>query len=570
MKKQIKFPYGISNFASIAEEGYYFVDKTPYIEQLENWGDKYFSFLRPRRMGKSLFVSVLEYYYGKEHKDKFNSLFGKYYIGKNPTPLANQFAVLKMDFSGIDTRTPESAYQGFLETVKTYLVGFNLLYKVFDIAQIEIIESQSTPEGAVKRFFESYEGSKIYLILDEYDHFTNELLTQDLNQFQSAVSQNGYVRKFYEAIKTATQQGIVDRIFITGVAPLTLDSLTSGFNISTFLNEEVAFHDMMGFTEKEVAQIIDLILENKNKKNELLKDLKHWYDGYRFHKHADARIYNSDMVLYFCKHFQRTQNYPNEMLDLNIAPDYGKLKSLLKVQNTEKNYELIGEILNNGFVEDNLVRQFSFEIDFADNQFTSLLFYMGYLTIQGEDPYTGRVRFCIPNYVIKELHWAYFAHLVVKRESLNHSELKVSDRVADMARGDIRPFLDLIQLILSKLSNRDYQNFDEKYIKVLMMSFLSVANIYVIVSERETAAGYIDLLLLAPENRTVANEYIFEIKYIKKSDFSEKQLAKQQQEARNQVLKYLDADPTLSTKKKLRTYTLVFVKDEVFVEEIEH
>jgi hypothetical protein len=193
---------------------------------------------------------------------------------------------------------------------------------------------------------------------------------------------------------------------------------------------------------------------------------------------------------------------------------------------------------------------------------------MGYLTIQGEDPYTGRVRFCIPNYVIKELHWAYFAHLVVARESLNHRELKVSDRVADMARGDIRPFLDLIQLILSKLSNRDYQNFDEKYIKVVLMSFLSVANIYVIVSERETSAGYIDLLLLAPENRTVANEYIFELKYIKKSDFSEGSLAKAQQDAKSQILKYLEADLALKHKKTLRAYTLVFVKDEVFVEKI--
>ncbi|MCC5944649.1 MAG: AAA family ATPase, partial [Bernardetiaceae bacterium] len=494
-------------------------------------------------------------------------------IGKNPTPLANQFAVLKMDFSGIDTRTPESAYQGFLETVKTYILTFNDKYKIFGKEDETLIRQLSTPEFVIRELIRLYKNSsrceKIYLILDEYDHFTNELLTQDLNKFQSAVSQNGYVRKFYEAIKTATQQGIVDRIFITGVAPLTLDSLTSGFNISTFLNEEVAFHDMMGFTEEQVAQIIDLILEDKSKKNELLKDLQYWYNGYRFHEEAPSKVYNSDMVLYFCKHFQRYQKYPKNMLDLNIAPDYSKLKSLLEVQDTEKNYELIAKVLNQDFVEDDLVRQFSFEIGFSNNQFTSLLFYMGYLTIKGEDPYTGRVRFCIPNYVIKELHWAYFAHIVVAREALNHNDLKVSDRVADMARGDIRPFLDLMKLVLKKLSNRDYQNFDEKYIKVLMMSFLSVANIYVIVSERETAAGYIDLLLLAPENRTVANEYIFEIKYIKKSDFSEKQLAKQQQEARNQVLKYLDADPTLNTKKKLRTYTLVFVKDEVFVEEIE-
>lgn len=305
----VKFPYGVSNFTKLAEQDYFFIDKTPFVEQLEHWESQYIAYLRPRKIGKSLFVSILEHYYGKEYKGKFDSLFGKYYIGQNPTPLANSYAVLKMDFSGIETSTPEKAYQGFLTKIQYYGRVFLDKYCPNHTQEQERVLAVKTPDAALTEVFKIYQSinqnTKIYLIIDEYDHFTNEILIQNLNQFKDAVTKNGYVRKFYETVKTATQQGIIDRVFITGVSPITLDSLTSGFNIITHLTNELAFHEMMGFTEEETSHIIDLILEDTSRKDLIMSDLQKWYNGYRFVEDAENSIYNSDMVLYFCKHFQR-------------------------------------------------------------------------------------------------------------------------------------------------------------------------------------------------------------------------------------------------------------------------
>lgn len=572
-KPKIKFPYGISHFASIPKQGYYFVDKTSFIEQIEDWDSKFLSFLRPRRMGKSLFVSILEHYYGKEHQDKFQDLFGKYYIGQNPTPLANSYAVLVMDFSGIDTSTGEKAYQGFVEKIQKNCERFAIKYNLPD-AEVSRLFKETTPQGVLETCLNIYKkqnnSSPIYLLIDEYDHFTNEILTQDLKDFKKAVTKNGYVRKFYETVKIATRDGIVDRVFITGVSPVTLDSLTSGFNIISPITNDLDFHDLMGFTQEEVSEIIDLILEDKSQKETLMNDLRFWYNGYQFHPKSPHKVYNSDMVLYFCKYFARKQSYPEEMLDINIAPDYSKLKSLLAIQNVEKNYELVKKVLYEGSIEDMLVRQFSFEIDFTDNQFTSLLFYMGYLTIQEIDSGSARIRFGVPNYVIQELYWSYFAWLIVEQEKFEFVDLRIQDKVAEMARGNIEPFLELLSLVLDKLSDRDYQNFDEKYIKIVMMSFLSMAGIYVLQSERAiTPVGYADLVLLAPTTKDLDYEYIFEFKYLKKSEASPQNIQKAQSEAKSQILKYLANDEALSQKQNLLAYTLVFIKNECVVEKIE-
>ncbi|NJO00950.1 MAG: AAA family ATPase, partial [Bacteroidia bacterium] len=541
--------------------------KTQFIELLERWGDDLISFLRPRRIGKSLFVSILEYYYGKEHQDKFQELFGQYYIGQNPTPLANSFAVLKMDFSGIDTRTEQSAYKGFLGKIQSYVGTFNSKYHCFDKDTLDVIQSQESPELTMVKFFEFYQGDPIYFILDEYDHFTNEILIQDLQQFKKAVTKNGYVRKFYEAVKEATHKGIVNRIFITGVSPVTLDSLTSGFNIITHLTQELAFHDMMGFTEAEVAQIVELILDDKSQKEALMQDLRSWYDGYRFHPNSQSQIYNSDMVLYFCRHFQRYQTHPRQMLDPNIAPDYGKLKKMFEIQDPAGNYALLEKMIYEQKIHYELIFQFSFDKEFNDNQFVSFLFYMGYLTISGER--LGLIEFVVPNRVIQALYWEYFAWLLNRRENLPYNEGRIQQIVAEMTVGHLTPFLEMVTEVLNTLSKRDYRNFDEKYIKVIIISFAAQAGIYDIRSEVETSAGYIDILFLAPPTKKIEQAYIFELKYIKKSEASEEKIRKEQEKARNQLRRYVQAEPGLRHNPKLLAYSLVYVKGEFLVERVE-
>ena len=236
MKQEVFFPYGLSNFEQVSSNGYVFVDKTYLIPALEK--EHFVSYLRPRRFGKSLFLSVLEYYYDILHKDKFEKLFGKYYIGQHPTSLANSYRILNFNFSGINTDTRESSQQGFNFSVESSLIGFMKRYNCFTENEMNYVLGHDAEE-MLNRFFYYYpKDYSIYLLIDEYDHFTNEILYRNINEFKDSVSKNGYVRKFYEVIKTATQQGVVDRVFITGVSPITLDSLTSGFNIITHLTHE--------------------------------------------------------------------------------------------------------------------------------------------------------------------------------------------------------------------------------------------------------------------------------------------------------------------------------------------
>jgi hypothetical protein len=284
MQPQVFFPQGVSSFEQLVAQGYVFVDKTPYIEKLEIEKEKFVSFLRPRRFGKSLFITMLEHYYDILYKDRFEALFGKYYIGKNPTPLANSYRVLVFNFSGINTPTVEKAYQAFLQKVQSGLRQFFQRNPIFSEKAIEDILSQATPEQILDRFFAWYpiRELRMYLLIDEYDHFTHEILIQDLDAFKKAVSLNGYVRKFYEVIKNATQMGVVDKIFITGVSPITLDGLTSGFNILTHLTQDENFAAMMGFSEAEVRGLLRLALEDPSREEKIMQDLRYYYNGYKF------------------------------------------------------------------------------------------------------------------------------------------------------------------------------------------------------------------------------------------------------------------------------------------------
>jgi len=224
----IKIPYGESDFEKIMVKDYFYQDRTAFIEKLEKWESSYLAFLRPRRFGKSLFVSTLHHYYGLEYQADFQKLFGGLYIGQHPTALANSYLVLSFEFSRIDTATHESTCRGFLTNVIEGARAFLSAYdNIFTVADKQTILSQSSPEAMVKTLFSLTNSNKIphkiYLLIDEYDHFANELLSFDVDRFKNDVSRNGFVRKFYESLKTAAGAGIIDRIFITGISPVTLD-----------------------------------------------------------------------------------------------------------------------------------------------------------------------------------------------------------------------------------------------------------------------------------------------------------------------------------------------------------
>lgn len=526
----MKLPYGKSNFRSIIEENNYYIDKTKYIEYLENSDSDFVFLLRPRRFGKSLFVSMLEYYYSITHKEDFQKLFGNLYIGKNPTPKVNSYLVLKFDFSGIDTKSTDSTYIGFLEKiivgVESFLSNYDHFFTIEDETKIL---SQQTPSILIGKLFSKYKKLKlkipICIFIDEYDHFANELLAFRFNDFIDSVTENGFVRKFYETIKIATQEGIVQRFFGTGVTPITLDSMTSGFNIASNISSDLKLNNSMGFSQKEVVNTLSDISKLRTGKKldfiNILPDLKKWYDGYLFNKDAKDRIYNPDMILYFIKQFAKNsfKKYPDNIIDINIASDYSKLQRLFLIRNRQENFNNINTIIQNGKISVNLVVQYSFERDFTQDDFVSLLYYMGYLSIKEAD--MADLIMQIPNFVIKSLFYDYFAQQIQKDADLDAQIPDIRAIVKQLAqKNDIKPFIKLIEDTLKGLSNRDFIEFDEKYIKLLFVAFANVAGFYYVKSEAEINQTYPDVMFLWRPPYFPKYQFIFELKYLKKKDAS--------------------------------------------------
>ena len=561
----LKLPYGLSNFSQVAKEEYYFVDRTPYIAQLEQMDERYLFYLRPRRFGKTLFISMLQTYYGLEYATEFPNLFGCYAIGQRPTPLANQYLVLRLDFSQISTKSRESTFAGFLENVKQGISQFLSAYReYYTEADAQYIFAGEEPSIVVSRLFERTKNHqtsdklqyKIYVLIDEYDHFANELVAFRLEEFKASVSRNGYVRKFYESIKAATGIGVVDRIFITGVSPLTLDSLTSGFNIGTHLSLEMSFHSMMGFTEQEVATILTGVGVEEHLLPTVLNDVRQWYNGYLFNGRAQTRLYNPDMVLYFAVRYGRNQAYPEELLDINIASDYGKLRELFRVEGQEvQNLAVLNELITEGQVAAQLTRQFSFEKDFTRDDLISLLFYLGIVTIKAAE--LSRFIFEPPNFVITQLYFTYFQQIVLRQASLRADDLRIYDRVLKLAQeNDIAPLIAAVESILLQLSNRDAVGFDEKYVKAIFASLLYPTQIYTVFSEYETNRRYVDLLLTRRPPIDPNYQFAFELKYIKQQDADQLETVKA--EGLTQMQKYLRHEK-LQALSDLRAWLIIFV-----------
>ncbi len=571
MNAPIKLPYGISNFDDLISQGYHYVDKTNYIEKLENLPDKYIFYLRPRKFGKSLFVSLLQYYYGLEHKDKFKELFGDLYIGQNSTPLANTYLVIKFEFTQIDTTSEESTLNGFLKKVRDSIRDFCNTYSDFftpkEAAEINKMTYpaflMSSLIFLVKRKAPDH---KLYIIIDEYDHFANQLIAFRLEEFKKVVGAEGFVRKFYEAIKEGTALGVVDRFFSTGITPITLDSMTSGFNIATNLSLDLRFIEMMGFTEQKVQELFELAIPQQIEKiDQLLPIMKAWYDGYKFHYQTPNLLFNSNMALYFLKHYQAFEEMPTNMLDINISSDYKKVRRLLTVETPEENFKTLRKIVKGTPVKGIITQEFSFEKFFDQSDFLSLLFYQGFLTIESQ--WAKRVTFRVPNYAIQEIYITYFWQLLQTQNQFQLQTDQIQDAVEEMAlKGNPHPFFQLIHTSLHHLANRDYQRFDEKYIKVIMMAQMMLTDAYYVDSEPETPAGYLDLTFFKRPNIPINHQYVFELKYLKKEEA--KKLTATQKASKKQLLNYIQNSDKLKDLTDLQAWTVVVIKDEVKVERV--
>ena len=557
-----KLPYGISNYEELIQDNYYYVDKTEYIEKLENLAEKRIMFLRPRKFGKTLFTSVLENYYDIKKKEKFEELFKETYIGKNPTKLRNSYNILKFNFSGIDTTNEETTMRGFknktIETIKDFINKYKI-----DFYINEKQEAEEILNSLITAFKIQKKQEKIYVIIDEYDHFANELLGFNTNQFKNLVSKNGKVRKWYEILKEGTES-VIDRIFITGVAPITLDSLTSGFNISTDITQDESFNEMMGFTEKELIKLMTDQDIEEEKQKEILPVMRENYDGYKFSLYGKEKIYNSNMCLYFLNRYIRFDRIPTELIDVNIASDYGKLGKMLDLCKGEEREKVIEKTVSGEGIVSEIRQKFNPAIEFTETDLISMLFYLGYLTIVGEE--FEKPELSIPNRVMKEIYSDYFLKILSKDTELTVSESDYNEMLREIAiEGKIDKIVEMLGKYLKNLSNRDYVKFDEKYIKLIFFCIAMNLKIFRLKSEMEVQRKYPDILLIPKDQSKGYKGVMIEFKYLKKDE--KDKLKEKQEEARKQIEEYGEFEE-IKDLKNINKYTVVAVNDEIYVEKI--
>ena len=559
-----KLPYGISSYDELIEGNYYYVDKTKYIEKLENLAEKRIMLLRPRKFGKTLFTSMLENYYDVNKKDKFEELFKETYIGKNPTEMKNSYYILRFNFSAIDTENKESSIKGFRKEVASSIKLFVDNYDL-DFYINNDDEAENILNNLFKAFYIQKRNEKIYVIIDEYDHFANELLGFQTEEFKNIISKNGKVRKWYEALKRGTEM-VVDRIFITGVAPITLDSMTSGFNIITDLTQDRTFNEMMGFTEEEVIKIMEDQEIDKEKQEELLPIMKENYDGYRFSLKIETNnnLYNSNMCLYFLNEYMKYNEIPQKLVDTNIASDYSKIANMLRLCKSEERLEIINKTMTDEGIISEITEKFNPEMDFKETEMVSMLYYLGYLTIK--DVIGGYPKLLIPNKVMKEIYGEYFLKVLSKEENFSVDNKEYTEISLEMAlEGKIEKGINLLEKYLKNLSNRDYQNFNEKYVKVIFYCIAMSLKTFWVKSELEVEREYQDILLVPKEAEKGYYTILIEFKYLKKDE--ENKLEKKQEEARNQIIKYSNKEE-MKAVKNLKRFTVVAVVDKIYIEEI--
>jgi hypothetical protein len=528
MKNRI--PYGVSNLSGILEQDCVYVDKTRFIELVEN-SVNYITFFRPRRFGKTLFISTLQYYYDYKYSDRFDELFGGTYIGSHPTPLKNKFAVLRFDFSGIEASEAEKTEN---ELKLNVIVAIKDFMASNGIKPIEPIDTSTTPALILKQFL--YFAAKtfiypIYILIDEYDHFANNMLGTRIDDFKEIVNQGGFLRCFFETIKEGAAIDVFKRIFISGVSPVTKDSLTSGFNIALDFTRNLSFHELAGFTRDEVGWIIDETISPMGiDKEAILKQLTLLYNGYNFAGLNAKKIFNSDMVLYFLVSYFNYGIPPKTFLDSNVLSDYSNLKALASLNlgevsganhkqveaAKERRTEAFMSIINGEPQLAKFTEVFNLK-EFDHNDFLSLLFYMGFLTIENEK--SDKVSLALPNLVIKNIFCDYFANMYLG-PTLGMDNAAYEEAMSLLSsKGDNVLFVKCLSDILGLTPDRIYLNFSEKRFQFLGYIIARGYTGYRTAIEKDVGYGHVDLALL-PSDIPV-NFYAFEeLKYIKAGDLN--------------------------------------------------
>ncbi|MEM7131011.1 MAG: AAA family ATPase [Chloroflexota bacterium] len=537
----LRFPYAIREFDKIIEGEYVYLDRTHCISIIEEWGYELI-FLRPRRMGKSLWLSTLMTYYDVARADDFERLFGHLAIGKNPTPLHNQYLVMRWDFSTVKSHgTAEAIEVALNRHINRRIERFALTYQERLNSSIHVHADDALSSLQSLLASTDKDGYKVYLFIDEYDNFANEVmmsaLHDDDNRYESLVTGEGIFKTFFKNLKSLGSGDGLDRVFVTGVSPAVMNDVTSGANVFEDIYWFQELNDLCGFRESEIADMLAQVLqerglpdeEREDRQAEALSMMRTYYDGSWFttevsppnkvHQNgqtleptvqpvdlippSESRLYNPTLVFYFLRYLQRTGKYPDQMLDSNLQTDSNKLAYIA-------HYGMGRTVLVDGFNQQQDIRvpelsthfgaEEMLQEDMLDNRLASLLCYLGALTINGKAD-DGDILLTIPNLVMKNVYAERIQQMAIPDP--------VTVRAAQDAvntlfhKGQLQPLCDFLEEnLMSIYNNRDYPQFKELTLKSLFIALLYQNNLYTIYSEPTFGRRYGDLLLwLKPDKR---------------------------------------------------------------------
>ena len=551
MENVKRIPYGVSDFVDIIKRNQYYVDKTMYIPKLEEEADSLF-FIRPRRFGKSLLLSMMCAYYDINQSDRFEELFGKLWIGSHPTPYRGKFQVLFLDFSKIggDIKDLKENFNNYCNIrLDNFIERYKRAYRP------EIVEKIKSAPTAVDKLnmidTEAKDANmQLYLIIDEYDNFTNVVLNEHGEKVYWALTHaKGFYREIFKMFK-----GMFTRIFMTGVSPVTLDDLTSGFNIGWHISTKPAFNQMLGFSTEDVREMFEYFKSAGKVRPDcdvesVIAEMKPWYDNYCFSEDAlrtQSRVFNCDMVLYYLRNYMETGESPRQMIDPNTKTDYNKMKKLLQLDKLDGNRKgIIYEIAEQGEIISNLETTFPAETLTNPKMFVSLLFYYGMLTIKGT--HGSRLMLGIPNNNVRKQYYEYLLEQYEEKASLDTNQLE--DYFYDMAYdGKWHDALQFLADSYAKVSSVRDGIEAERNIQGFFMAYLNLNAYYMTAPELELNHGYCDFFLL-PDLTHYASKhcYILELKLIPKKEKGMSQetyeaaIKKQWDDAIEQIKHYAEA-----------------------------
>lgn len=550
MKQNVKrLPYGINDFEAVIEQNQYYVDKTMYLPLLENQPSNII-FIRPRRFGKSIFLSMLHAYYDCSKKEKFQTLFGDLWVGKHPTPLQGKYQVLHLDFSYVGGSI-DKLEENFDMYLRVKLDGFMRIYQdsyLEDFKEKFFKSDSATEKLALLQDETATKSIPLYLIIDEYDNFTNTVLNEQGEKVYWAITHaDGFYRDVFKKFK-----GMFERIFITSVSPVTLDDVTSGFNIGWHISTKPEFNQMLGFSLEEVRKMFAYYKEvggipATSDIEVMIDEMKPWYDNYCFSEDAlknQSKVFNCDMVIYYLRNYMDRGEAPKQMIDPNTMTDYNKMKKLLLLDKLDGNRKgIIRTIAETGQIVTSLENTFPASRLTNPQTFTSLLFYYGMLTIK--DTFGDMLILGIPNNNVRKQYYGYLLEQYQEEKFVDLTQMKILFTYMAL-EGKWRDALEAMAKAYENVSSVRDGIESERNLQGFFMAYLNLNNYYYTAPELELNHGYCDFFLLPNlTHYATKHSYILELKVLSKKDYEAKpedgKLSKaevQWQEAEGQVRRY--------------------------------